>query len=78
MSERTGYSVYNVGSGHETSINDLFQRMTLITGSTLVARHEPGRNGEVSRSLANIDKIKSELGFAPRVQLKEGLSELLT
>ena len=78
MSERTGYSVYNVGSGLETSINDLFQRMTLITGSTLVARHELRRHGEVSRSLANIDKIKSELGFAPRVQLKEGLSELLT
>ena len=77
LSQTTGFSVYNVGSGIETSINDLFKQMSMITGSNLNAKHEPGRQGEVTRSLANIQNIKSELAFAPQVNLKQGLSELL-
>jgi UDP-glucose 4-epimerase len=68
----------NVGSGRETSINELAAIMSRIAGrdaSSLV--HAEARAGEVSRSWADISRARDVLGFSPRVGLEEGLSELL-
>lgn len=69
--------IINVGSGVETSINDLAATMSAITGlkADLIYNHEAG--GGLARLVADLRKAKQLLGYAPRTQLKDGLRKLL-
>ena len=57
--------VYNVGSGKNYSVNEI---ASWISDKQV---HLPERVGEVSVSLANIDKIKNVFGWEPKVDLEE-------
>jgi len=62
---------YNVGSGNTYSINELVE---LLEGNKV---HIPKRPGEPDCTFADIRKIKNELGWSPKVSLKEGVSIML-
>lgn len=64
---------YNIGTGIETSVNQLLELFSRITGNTLKAEYAPARKGEVSRIALDCGKAKAELGFEPEVLLEEGL-----
>ena len=64
-------SIYNIGSGKETSVNEIVK---IIGGDTMEI---PKRPGEPSRSLANIDKIKNEFNWTPKISINEGVRMLL-
>jgi len=65
--------VYNVGSGAETSINELFRMLAGLTGCTSREVHGPAKAGEQMRSVIDPSKIKQELGWDIKVELGEGL-----
>ena len=65
--------VLNVGTGHETSVNELFERLVALTGCGLKAVHGPAKKGEQMRSVIDPTKLRQELGWEPRVALEEGL-----
>ena len=66
LAERDGVAgkVFNVGSGRETSVNDL---VGLILGvmrrGDLPVEHGPARAGDVRRHCAGIERATRELGF---------------
>jgi UDP-glucose 4-epimerase len=62
----------NVGTGRETSVNDLAKAMMAATGVTVPIERAPGRPGELRRSAVAIDKAAT-LGWRPEVSLDEGL-----
>jgi len=62
----------NIGTGVETSVIDLFQRLRAATGGG-EARHAPPKPGEQQRSALDIALAKRLLGWTPRVTLDEGL-----
>jgi len=62
---------YNVGSGNTYSINEL---VDLLEGTKV---NIPKRPGEPDCTYADIRKIKNELGWSPKVSLKEGVSIML-
>ena len=64
---------YNVGTGRETTVNDLFQMLTELTESGLKSVHGPAKKGEQARSVIDASKLRQELGWEPRVTLQEGL-----
>jgi UDP-glucose 4-epimerase len=64
--------IYNVGAGQPQSVNRLVELM----GGEVV--HVPKRPGEPETTWADISKIKTELGWAPRVPFEEGVAEMLT
>lgn len=66
--------VFNVGSGVATSVNQLATAILRVTRSRSIISHQPARGGEVRHSLASIAKLRSA-GFAPRIDLHEGLVE---
>ncbi|VDG32741.1 epimerase [Lactobacillus sp.] [Lactiplantibacillus mudanjiangensis] len=66
--------VFNVANGREITLNDIIQTYEKIAGHKLSICKETGRDGEVKRSLANIDKLTS-LGYSAKWSLKKGLSE---
>ena len=66
--------VYNVGTGQETSINELFSLIRELTGSGCKEIHGPAKKGEQARSVVDTTKLRHELGWDSRVSLREGLS----
>ena len=66
---------YNVGTGIETSVNDLFVKLKQHVGSTLEAKYVAARPGEVQRSALSYARIREDLGWRPAVGLEKGLRE---
>jgi UDP-glucose 4-epimerase len=67
----------NVGTGAETSVNDLFRTMARLTGSEEPAVYAPARPGELQRSALDPSRLAAELGWKPLHSLEEGLARTL-
>jgi UDP-glucose 4-epimerase len=68
---------YNVGTGVETSVNELYDRMCRLSGSTLPPERGPQPPGEQSRSCVDPAKAARALSWWPEVDLDTGLKETL-
>lgn len=66
-------AVFNVGTGIETSVNELFRRLAQITGHDGDATHADAVPGEVRRSAVSPEKAARVLGWRPAVDLGTGL-----
>jgi len=66
---------YNVGCGERVSVNALWRKIRDMLGSTVEARFEPSRTGDVRDSLASLDRVRAMLGYTPVVALDDGLRE---
>ena len=71
--EKKAEGIFNVGTGKETSVNELFKKMIKISGKEIQAKHGPAKQGEQKRSLLDSRKIKKVLGWESKVGLEEGL-----
>jgi UDP-glucose 4-epimerase len=70
--------VINVGSGQETSVNDLVDAIGSAMGRSLTPLHVPAQDGGVSRMCASLVRAREKLNFQPKVSLVEGLRRTLT
>jgi nucleoside-diphosphate-sugar epimerase len=71
-------TVLNVGSGRETSLDELAAMLLSIMGSPLAPEHAPARKvNPVTRRLAAIDDAWRQIGFRTQVGLEEGLRSLV-
>ena len=72
---------FNLGSGHEVSIRELSEEIVELTGSRarVVVDEERLRpeKSEVFRLLADNSKARRVLGWAPQVELREGLTRTI-
>lgn len=66
---------YNVGTGVETSINDLFRILVQHTGSYCKEMHGPAKKGEQARSVIDGTKLRHEVSWEPKADLSEGLKK---
>jgi UDP-glucose 4-epimerase len=65
--------VFNVGTGIETSVLELWEACRETTGSDAEAVHEAARLGELGRSSVDASRAARELGWRAELQLAEGL-----
>ncbi len=70
-------AIINLGTGLETSIDDLARLILQLTGATSDLRHGSSRVGDIRRSVARIDRARETLGYEPAVRLRDGLSQTL-
>jgi len=70
--------VYNIGCQTRISVNELWNTMAELTGSHLEPQREPARSGDVPHSLADITAARRDLGFDPRIGIREGLEKTLS
>ena len=68
-------AAFNVGTGKETSVNDLVATMLKATGKKVPVKHAPARAGELQRSAVDPGKIGREWGWKPEVDLEQGLRQ---
>jgi UDP-glucose 4-epimerase len=70
-----GGGVYNVGTGVETSVLELYDAVQRVTGVRREAEHAEPRLGELRRSVLDVSLAAERLGWAPSHSLDDGLAK---
>jgi UDP-glucose 4-epimerase len=65
--------VYNLGYGVGTTVNQIFQELKNITGTSHDAVYAPARAGETFRIYLDTKRVCEEIGWQPAVPLEDGL-----
>lgn len=68
---------YNVGTGVQTTINELVSRLLAITRSPLQIDYRPNAQMFVTNRVGSTARAAAELGFEARVTLDEGLRSVV-
>ncbi len=71
---RPGFHIYNVGTGIETNVNELYDEIARSVGSDAKAEHGPAKAGEQQRSVIDAALGRRELGLPQPIPLAEGLA----
>ncbi|MGC8691284.1 MAG: NAD-dependent epimerase/dehydratase family protein, partial [Caldisericum sp.] len=69
--------VYNIGTGVETSVNDIVKVFEEVLERKIQVEYLPPRKGEVYRIALDYTKAKQSLGFEPTYTLKEGIKKTI-
>jgi UDP-glucose 4-epimerase len=75
--DKGGGLLVNIGTGHETSVNDLYRAMADHAGVDHPATIAPARPGELSRSALNPGRAGIHLGWKPWTSLADGTAAVL-
>ncbi len=75
--DRADFELMNIGTGVETSVNELYETTASVVGSTAPAVRAPARTGELDRSALDPGKAGRLLGWRPQVDLAAGLAATL-
>jgi UDP-glucuronate 4-epimerase len=73
LAMQRGAGTYNVGGAHEVSMREAIAQFERISGRTLDVREQPAVPGDQRRTNADTTRIRSELGWEPRVDVEEGV-----
>ena len=65
--------VFNVGTGLETSVNQVVAALRAAWGGEMQVTHADARPGEVLRICLDVSKIERVLGWRPEVDFAEGI-----
>jgi len=65
----------NIGTGVETDVNTLFQKINALCGGIGNEVHGPAKPGEQLRSVLNNKKAKQLFEWKPQVTIDQGLAE---
>jgi UDP-glucose 4-epimerase len=68
---------FNIGSGQETTVLELYGLCAEVTGSNAEPRFEPQRLGDARRSVLDVSLAAAELGWRPAMPLADGLRRAL-
>ncbi len=70
-------TVINIGTGIETTINELARLLVGLCGSPSAIHHQPARPGDTARSVAAIERAGELLGLRANITLQDGLQATL-
>lgn len=76
---RAGVSggVFNIACGVRTTLNELCATLARIVGKDVKPRYSEARPGDIVASVANIDRARASLGYAPKIDVEGGLRQLV-
>jgi len=75
---RTAFSIYNVGSGVSYSVEDIIKTvLRLLHSEKEYVSEAVRRKDEVMDTVADINKIRSELSWEPKHSIEEGLMKTI-
>jgi len=74
VSPKAEGQVYNVGTGRETTVNQLARTIIEVTGARVEPEYIDRRDiDNIRRRVVNIEKIRRELRWVPSVTIEQGL-----
>lgn len=69
--------IFNIGTGKETDVNELFNTINKCTGNRMEEAHGPAAPGEQLRSVITSDKLFNKFGWRPSTTVSEGLEKTI-
>jgi len=72
---KTAHGIYNVGTGQETSINELFGILAKLINPAVREVHGPAKKGEQQRIALDAGRLQRELEWETKVPLQDGLAK---
>ena len=70
------YKLYNLGSGHGVSVNEVLETVSNVLGKQLDVRYTPSRKVDVPVNILDINRYKEEFGEPITISLGEGIRKL--
>ena len=67
--------LFNIGSGHGQSINQVLDAIEAVTGRAAVRRYHPARNFDVPTNILDISRARLVLGWLPETSFLQGLQK---
>lgn len=67
-------SIFNIGSGQGTSLNELLTKLEAVVGNDIERAYLPGRPFDVKLNVLDTRLAQQELAWSPRVTMDEGLA----
>jgi UDP-glucuronate 4-epimerase len=74
---KPGFRIYNLGSGSPIDLRGLVEAIAATAGVEPRIERVPVPLGDVEATYADISRAREELGWAPRMSLREGLETVL-
>ncbi|MFN4228213.1 MAG: GDP-mannose 4,6-dehydratase, partial [Candidatus Ratteibacteria bacterium] len=79
LKPQADYNIYNVGCGRPVKILDVAKTISKFYNSKIEPEiRNKYRKGDIRHCIADITRIKKELGYKPKVSFKEGIKKLIT
>jgi UDP-glucose 4-epimerase len=72
-----GPGPYNISTGEETTVSRLAERVRELSGFTGEITHGPERLGDIFRNVSDNARAREAFGWAPEVDLREGLARTI-
>jgi UDP-glucose 4-epimerase len=73
-SASTSGEIINIGTGSSVQINQLWDMICTLAGSTIKPRHQPARPGDIYASVASAGRAEKLLGFKIEYPFEQGLA----
>ncbi|HEX2573495.1 MAG TPA: NAD-dependent epimerase/dehydratase family protein [Polyangia bacterium] len=71
--QRDRHRVYNLGGSRTVSLARLVELLEAALGQHAIIERHPDQPGDVPLTFADVSRAASELGYAPRVPIEEGI-----
>jgi UDP-glucose 4-epimerase len=69
--------IFNIGTGIETSINELYKIISKLLRTKIKPKYAPEKPGDLKRSCLDISLAKRELKWKPKYNLEEGVKKTI-
>ena len=73
--DRAFGEAYNIATGHNFTVNFLYQSIGNMLGIEHAATYREPRTGDIRDSLADISKAQKLIGYSPTQQFLDGLEQ---
>ena len=77
LKNKTEHKIFNIGTGAQTSVNEIYSILSKKTGSETKANHVNEIQGEVRNISLDYALARKELGWKPQTKLESGLEQTM-
>lgn len=73
--DKTPYEIINLGGGSPVTLNQMIQTIEEVLGKKAKINRLPMQPGDVNKTVSDISKAKTLLGYAPQTPFKKGIEQ---
>jgi len=67
------FNLYNIGRGEQVQLMDFIQQLSEQLGVEAKFNMMPMQDGDVPRTMANVEALKRDFGYQPSISVSEGV-----
>ncbi|MFC1753815.1 NAD-dependent epimerase/dehydratase family protein, partial [Thermoproteota archaeon] len=75
LEKETKSTIFNIGTGKETSVNELYALIKKATETEIIAEHTDPIPGEVQKISLDCSLVEKDLGWIPKVDIESGINQ---